>query len=138
MKRCFKCGQLKAIDMFYRHKAMKDGHLNKCIECAKSDVRAHRRECDSVRAYDRARSKTEARRAQISKTSKLWRSRHPEKYKAQTAVGNAVRDGKIVKKPCSICGDKKSHAHHEDYSKPLSVIWFCAKHHQRHHHRREK
>lgn len=38
MKKCFKCGEVKELDKFYKHKRMKDGHLNKCIECTKKDT----------------------------------------------------------------------------------------------------
>ena len=38
-KKCFKCGVTKDISMFYRHPAMRDGRLNKCIECTKNDVK---------------------------------------------------------------------------------------------------
>jgi hypothetical protein len=54
-KICFKCHETKTIDKFYKHKAMRDGHLNKCIDCAVKDVIKHRRENDSVREYDRWR-----------------------------------------------------------------------------------
>jgi hypothetical protein len=29
-----------------------------------------------------------------------------------------------------VCGAKKSVAHHEDYKKPLDVIWLCQEHHK--------
>jgi len=38
MKTCFKCNIEKTIDQFYKHPAMKDGHVNKCISCNKKDV----------------------------------------------------------------------------------------------------
>lgn len=37
MKVCFKCDIEKDLGSFYKHKGMKDGHLNKCIDCAKKD-----------------------------------------------------------------------------------------------------
>lgn len=39
-KVCFKCGQWKQLDDYHRHKQMGDGHLNKCKECTKRDVKA--------------------------------------------------------------------------------------------------
>jgi hypothetical protein len=34
-KKCFKCGEIKSLDNFYKHKKMPDGHLNKCKSCCK-------------------------------------------------------------------------------------------------------
>ena len=38
-KICFKCGISKPLSDFYKHPKMPDGHVNKCIECNKKDVK---------------------------------------------------------------------------------------------------
>lgn len=63
---------------------------------------------------------------------RYWQ-RHPKKAACTKAVQVAVKDGVLKKLPCSICGSEKSQAHHEDYNKPLDVIWFCQKHHGERH-----
>ena len=62
------------------------------------------------------------------------KERHPEKHKARDAVGKAKRSGKLIPKPCFICGKNEVHAHHDDYSKPLQVKWLCIKCHSQEHH----
>ncbi len=54
---------------------------------------------------------------------------YPEKSKARMLLAHAIRDGCIKREPCEICGDIKSEGHHDDYSKPLDVVWLCRKHH---------
>lgn len=54
------------------------------------------------------------------------------KRKARSYLNHAVRDGRITREPCELCGDSKSEAHHDDYTKPLDVRWFCLKHHRIH------
>lgn len=108
--------------------------MRKCKECWKEQVKLRRLTEPSVRAYDRDRAKTPARKAHARRVTIRWRAEHPDAYRAQTAVGNALRDGKLLKKPCQVCGtDEDVHAHHDDYSKPLEVKWLCAKCHHRIH-----
>ena len=56
--------------------------------------------------------------------------RYPEKVKARQIVYNAIKSGKLKRSPCEICSDLKSEAHHEDYLKPLQIIWCCKEHHK--------
>ena len=149
MKLCFKCNTSKAFDEFYIHKKMSDGYLNKCKDCTKSDAKKHRDEnIERIRAYDRNRPnkierakkssdyhKTEGGKSVRFKATKNYRDSNPERYYANTAVGNAIRDGRIVRpNNCSCCGNYcKPHGHHNDYSKLLDVIWYCNKCHNQYH-----
>lgn len=135
-KTCRTCKGEKPLSDYYVHPQMADGHLNVCKACVKERVRLHRRNNDSVREYDSWRYQTQSsRKEKTSKVAKEWRLKYPEKYKAHYAVSNAIRDKRMERKPCEVCGDLKSHAHHDDYAKPLDVVWLCAKHHQRLHHK---
>ena len=49
------------------------------------------------------------------------------------AVKKALRDGTLTRQPCAVCGKEKTVAHHDDYGKPLEVIWLCGKHHRARH-----
>jgi len=130
MKKCFKCGVNKKIKEFYRHAKMGDGHLNKCIDCTKRDALLHRTlNIEKIREYDFKRSKTKKRLKLSNINCKIYRKKNPEKYKAHSIVNRAIRAGKLKKKTCIVCKSKKSLAHHEDYSKPLDVIWYCQIHH---------
>lgn len=136
MKNCFKCKENKPLSDFYKHKAMTDGHLNKCKDCTKRDTRRHRAlRFDYYSKYDQKRYQEDGeRRKKQNIHGRKWREKHPKAYKAQTAVSNAVRDGRLLKEPCLFCGAEKNiHAHHNDYSKPLDVVWLCAKCHHRMH-----
>lgn len=45
----------------------------------------------------------------------------------------AIKKGLITKKPCEVCGSLEVEAHHDDYSKPFNVRWFCCGHHRQYH-----
>lgn len=128
MKTCFKCGQSKPLTDFYPHTAMADGHLNKCKECAKLDMRIDRATKPRVREYDRQRASQPQRVALRARISKEWDARYPDRARAQSAAQNALRDGKLTKPAlCEGCGlpKKRLEKHHHDYSRPLLVVWLC-------------
>lgn len=61
------------------------------------------------------------------------KARHPERVKARQVLNKAVRNGKVEKLPCMVCGADKSEAHHTSYSEPLVVVWLCKGHHEQVH-----
>ena len=130
-KKCFKCGEVKPINEFYKHPMMADGRVNKCKECNKKDVRENRKKrIDYYRNYDKQRYRSdENRREKVLSRFKEWCDMNPAGNKASQVVGNAIRGGKITRQPCEVCGDEKSEAHHPDYLKPFDVMWLCRSHH---------
>jgi ribosomal protein S27AE len=149
-KRCFRCTTVLPLSEFYKHPMMADGHLNKCKVCTKADATLNRatKTPEELAAYEKKRYEDPARRKAIADSRKRARKkdperyarynrddqlRHPEKRAARKKVGNAIRDGRLVKQPCEVCGAKKVQAHHDDYSKPLEVRWLCIPCHAKHH-----
>lgn len=113
---------------------MADGYLGKCKECCKKESTINRRKKEEYYLeYDNSRSKLSHRVKQRIEYQTKTRKENPEKYKARTAVHNALRSGKLLKSSCEICGKEKVEAHHEDYTKPLSVRWLCSLHHGHEH-----
>lgn len=145
-KTCFRCRRSKRLSEFYRHSGMADGHLNKCKVCTRADVSANRLlKFEYYSQFDRSRAMNPDRvaaRADYLKTAKgqeaatrakkWWAILNPEKRAAHIAVGNAIRAGKLSRQSCEVCGSR-AHAHHPDYSKPLTVCWLCPVHHSRVH-----
>ena len=133
-KECFKCKTIMPLSEFYKHSAMGDGHLNKCKECTKNDATAHRnKNIEKIRAYDKARSKEPHRAKLALEVNRAWRAEDTRRAKAHGAVAKAIRKGLLVRCPCVRCGEKKSLAHHEDYDKPLEVMWLCQPCHKQRH-----
>lgn len=149
-KKCFKCGDVKPLSAFYKHKMMADGHVNKCKECNKRDVRENRaKRIDYYTKYEKKRamlphrvearknySKTPAGKESIKKSTSRWKSKNPIKSLANIIVNNAVRGGKLIKPcKCESCGNvsKIIHGHHDDYALPLSVRWLCPACHNKWH-----
>lgn len=64
-----------------------------------------------------------------------WNKKNKAKADTHRQVKHALSLGMVVKPDaCEICGrDTRLVAHHEDYSKPLDVIWLCGSCHNRIH-----
>lgn len=138
-KICLACGWDKPLSDFYTHPEMRDGHLNRCKECVRLRIKAYNlAHPDKVRKVQREKR----RRPKYREMDRNWRLRNPERRKAhmhkwaeqnqdkrraEIAVGNAIRDGRLVRAQyCQRCGRSGGiEAHHPDYSKCLEVQWLC-------------
>lgn len=132
-KTCFKCFKNKPLHQFYKHKRMADGHLNKCKSCTKKDVKRRYydpRFISKIREYERMRNKLEHRRLKKQGYRQSSRKNHPGKNRCHMWIHNALRDKRIIRMPCEVCGNPKSEAHHSDYRRPSKVNWLCFRHHR--------
>ena len=146
-KLCNKCEGLFPLTSFYKHARMSDGYLNHCKNCVKKKrVSLHRDlNIEKIREYDRNRpnrlernlkqqiyQKTDKGKSVSEKSSKAYCEKYPQKRKAVIALSNAVRDGLILRpEACLSCNSTvRVQGHHNDYSKPLEVIWLCEKCHK--------
>jgi hypothetical protein len=147
VKNCNKCKTDKCLHDFYAHPQMMDGYLNACKECIKkATIKRRLNNLELYRKRDRLRQNEPNRVAarkqyassvagkESSKAAKYrWAQKNKDKRIAQLKVHRAIRPGKLTKQPCEICFHSIAEAHHEDYSKPLSVIWLCDNHHKARH-----
>lgn len=149
MKTCKGCGADKPACEYYSVSGNSDGLSGKCKDCTKAQSNDYRRRnLQKVMEYDRNRPNaverreanrlrnknlSEERRAQIAEQKRLWSLQNKEKRACHVIAGNAIRDGRLIREPCEVCGDIKTDAHHDDYAKPLDVRWLCRAHHAQHH-----
>lgn len=121
MKRCTKCKEIKPKAEYRKDKSRSDGLMSWCKTC--------RNKNQADRKKLRYRNDPGYREATRKRLDGL-----PKNNKgASSKLRFAVFHGKIIKGPCVICDDKNSHGHHDDYSKPLEVIWLCHSHHMQLH-----
>ena len=154
-KKCSDCKKIKRVSKFYKNKQMISGYYSKCKLCIDSDIREYRKKHkekykiyyreyqkkhkDTIRQTNRQWYVRHKHDPKIKKASayhrKIYLAKFPEKYKARNAVNNAIQSGRLKKERCEVCGAKQVHGHHEDYAKPLKVVWLCPKHHVERHHK---
>lgn len=134
-KKCIKCMQMLSLSSYYKNSKSADGFSGKCKECAKQFARANREgKLDYYREFDRERFQTPERKAAHAIASQKHYAKYPEKRAARVWVNNAIRDGRLLRQPCEVCGATSPiQAHHDDYSKFDVVRWLCTEHHHAFH-----
>lgn len=130
-KQCDCCKITKPVTDFNTSKLHKCGYRPQCKQCLSESRRTdeyrarHRQWCKDFRDRNPARA---------NEINREYRQRNREKLRGHNAVQVALRSGKIRRLACEACGNEKSEAHHDDYSKPLEVRWLCSVCHNKVHH----
>lgn len=75
-----------------------------------------------LKCHNSYMKKTRKKHSELTEEQKL-------KANCKSYLNTYLRRGKIIKTPCVNCSSLLVQAHHEDYSKPLKVIWLCRKCH---------
>lgn len=83
---------------------------------------------EKKRAHDAA-----SRKRRFAKLAAYDKARDPLKLSARNIVRQRIKRGTLQRGVCEVCGDPKTQAHHDDYSKPLAVRWLCSTHHKEAH-----
>ena len=143
---CTDCGASSETARFY------DRITKRCAECHKQRVRQNRkaniayyrafeamryaRDYEKRRAANQAYVQTERGKEAVARSRQAYVARYPERRAAHIALGNALRDGRVVRPAaCQACGaGGRIHGHHDDYAKPLEVRWLCSPCHTEAHH----
>jgi hypothetical protein len=127
-KRDFECAPCRRIRQAeYRAKRKASGN----------PVRPGRMPLEYEREYSKAYYSNSENRQRRNARMRSY-SKDPttlEKRKARWQVSRAIASGRLTRQSCQVCGDTKTEAHHDDYSKPLDVRWLCIQHHHEHHSR---
>jgi NAD-dependent dihydropyrimidine dehydrogenase PreA subunit len=115
---------------YYGDKRRWNGIKTQCKKChTEGNIRT--RDKENTR---RLRRESMARRRSIDAEKHMERDREnsrkrvwTEKMEARYQLNLAIRRGEIVRPDkCIRCGsERKLHAHHPDYSRPLFVEWLC-------------
>ena len=120
-KICFKCGRELPLSHFYKHRQMKDGHLNKCIDCTKIDT--YKRY--SILSNDENYIEKERKRGR-DKYKRLYRLKKTKK------TTDICQEEKLISRKLKMLNLYKNgyEAHHWNYNFPKSVILLPIKVHK--------
>lgn len=123
-KVCFKCGRLLPLDDFYKHSRMGDGHLNKCKECTKKDVKRH---------YERkSADESWVEKERIRGREKFKRLGYAGKFRSIRRIcPEEANMSKVLRTKGYDTSGKE--AHHWNYNRPYSVFLISRKAHKRIH-----
>ncbi len=145
-KVCTKCGVEKGVEKFYQRVLSKDGLQSWCKACGMKERRiwraTHRERVNAsarkhwathtIASISRCKHWRDANPERARAAKNTWALQHPGATHAHDILNNALRAGRILKPSvCFSCGGNvRLCGHHENYSKPLDVVWLCQSCHE--------
>jgi len=122
---CTKCNEEKSLKTAFWKRKNGSRFYTHCKMCKRIASR------EGDKAYQKRKRAADPKKK--IKETREYERKHPEILSAYRKVNAAIFSGKLKKQPCVKCGIEPAHAHHEDYSKPLEVIWLCPSDHKKRH-----
>src|SRR5260221_187542 len=108
-------------------------------------MKSFKNDAERIKWYREYRDKHREKIREYSRRQKReWRALNkaqcnfPEKQSARMILNLAIKQGIIKRGSCMICHKVNAHGHHDDYSKPLKVLWLCPLHHSMRHNPRSQ
>jgi cytochrome c553 len=130
------CKEEKDQSEYYKRSSSTTGFYRHCKDCHHKIVNKNYKD-NSEKYLSQKREYHRANTHVLTRSSMKYYNKNPEKLLAHNELKKAIKDGFIVRRyNCEVCGSEgrgsksKIHAHHDDYSKPLDVVWLCAKCHK--------
>ncbi len=135
-KVCSVCKIKKELNYFPKSRVGSFGCEGRCRECDNKRRQKFYAEVESKKITKETRSLINHKRYVDNINWYKTRKSESIKTKARAIANRAIKNGLIkLKYFCEECGEinKRIEKHHNDYSKPLEVIFLCSKcHHKRH------
>ena len=124
-RKCRGCGKIKPLSAFGKNKRVSSGRTYQCKPCTNTYHRILKNKNPEKRREEGRhyyREHKQERNAYSHRREQLF----PERRKAYYKVDHAKTLGILVPGQCDKCGLPATEAHHEDYTKPLEIIWLCS------------
>lgn len=125
MKTCSRCRQDKPAEDFHRDNSRPDGLQRTCKPC--KTVEARERYRADPAAYAAKQRAWSSANPDAVRAIRARQERDPAHVAARRLVHEEIRTGRMVRPvECEQCKTARpTHAHHEDYSRPLDVMFLC-------------